>query len=101
MPRRVLRGLPLQDRGLGAPIIAARSGGRRHPTCPRAQLFPLRHNPSEGVRPFAAVSFGQHLIAVPEGPVAVGIGAKAAVEPPDGPAPRGWRQAQHALHGGH
>jgi hypothetical protein len=35
----------------------------------------LRHRPSEGLRPFAAISLGEHRIAVPEGPVEVSIGA--------------------------
>jgi hypothetical protein len=101
MPIRVLLGSPLQHGGLGPPIIAERCGSRGHPPCPHAEFCPRQHCPSEGLRPFAAIAFGEHLVAVLEGPVEVGIGAKATVKPQDGAAPLGWRQGQHAFHSDH
>jgi hypothetical protein len=98
-PRRVLRGRPRPHHGLGPPISAARRGGRRPPPGPRAPRVPRQHRPREGRRPGAARAGGEPRLAGPAGPVAVGRGAQAPVEPPDGPAPLGWRHGPQARPG--
>jgi hypothetical protein len=101
MVGRTVLGLPLHHGGLGAPILVERRGGWRNPALPGAPRFPPRPSLGERLRPLTAVACGPHLVVGPQGPVAVGIGAKAAIEPPHGPSPRGQRHAEPPRHGGH
>jgi hypothetical protein len=59
-----------------------------------AQGFPVGNGSSKGGGSFAAIPFRQHVVALPEGPIQVGIGPQASIESQDDTTPLGWREAQ-------